>query len=247
MPSDPGVSAPAAPLGRLALIVARAGSKGLPGKNLALLGSRTLLGHAVATARQAASVDRVVLSTDCARLAEQGKVDGAEVPFLRPAELATDTASPVDVALHLLRQLERAEGYRPEWLLLLQPTSPLRTAGDLDRALDAALSASAPAVLSVTVPSHHPMLAQTLDDQGRLSPLFPDVSGRRQDLPPLYQPNGAVYWIRPEVLTATRTFYPPGTLGYVMPPERSIDIDTPYDLALARAMLELSNPPSPDR
>lgn len=221
----------------LAIIPARAGSKGLPGKNLAKVGEHSLIGWAVLAALQSSCVSRTVLSTDSQEIAAEGKFHGAEVPFLRPESLANDSATSVEVALHCLEVLEAEEGFVPEWLLLLQPTSPLRTSEDVREAFALTRNGECQAVVAVTEPSQHPMLAKTLDQDGFLHPIFHHGAGRRQDLPRAYQPNGAIYWIKTDTLVREHSFYPERTKAYVMPAERSIDIDTAYDLELARFLV----------
>jgi CMP-N-acetylneuraminic acid synthetase len=227
---------------RLALIPARGGSKGLPRKNLCRVGGASLVARAVHAALESGAVDRVVVSTDCSETAEEALRAGAEVPFLRPAELATDTASPVDTALHAL--MWEAENRRPvDDLVLLQPTSPLRTGADVRQSRQA-LDEGAPAVVSVTECRTHPWLVASLDPDGSLIPVMPTPEGyvRRQDFPQVYQLNGAVYWIKSTVLISERKFTPKGTRAYVMPACRSIDIDTQDDLDLADWMLAREAP-----
>jgi CMP-N-acetylneuraminic acid synthetase len=223
-----------------AIIPARAGSKGVPGKNLRLLGGRPLLAHSVRAARQARCVTRILLSTDDPVLAEAGISCGAEVPFLRPANLATDTSPVIDAVAHLLENMQAAEEGIPDYILLLQPTSPLRTAEDIDVAFRLIKSGTADAVMSVTEAKDHPLLCKQMDCCGQITPYVesPLNAARRQDLPPAYVPNGAIYLIRTEVLLSARAWCPPGTCAYVMPPERSIDIDTPADFELAEWLFQ---------
>ncbi len=215
----------------LAVIPARGGSKGIPGKNLKLLGGKPLLAHSVHAARAAHCVARVLLSTDDPGIAESGKACGAEVPFLRPANLATDTSPVIDAVEHLLA----AQVSLPEFILLLQPTSPFRTAEDIDAAFNLMRSARADAIVSVTEAKDHPLLCKKMDFRGRLVPYVesPLNATRRQDLPPAYVPNGAIYLIKTDVLLSARAWCPSGTCAYVMPPERSLDLDTPDDFEWA--------------
>jgi CMP-N,N'-diacetyllegionaminic acid synthase len=193
----------------LALITARGGSKGLD--------------FSVAAARAARCVDRVVLSTDDEAIAEAGRRAGCEVPFRRPAVLASDTAASIDVVLHALDQLPAHD-----IVVLLQPTSPARSAADIDATLARLVRAGAPACVSVTDAAQSPYWMYRLDPHARLEPLLPAASPatRRQDLPPVYVLNGAVYAARTPWLRASRSFVTAETVAHVMPPERSIDIDT---------------------
>lgn len=223
----------------LALITARGGSKGVPRKNLKPVAGRPLIAWTIQAARGARRVDRVVVSTDDAAIAEVAKAWGASAPFLRPAELASDQATSREVALHALDWLALRQGYQPDWLLLLQPTSPLRLAEDIDRAVDLARASGARAVVSVCPAHPHPQWCQRLDETGRLHPWVEGngLAQRRQDLPPAYALNGAIYLVRAQDLMAGGDWLGPDTLAYLMPAERSLDIDSPWDLHLADLVL----------
>ena len=223
----------------LALIVARGGSKSLPRKNVLALAGRPLIAHTILAARACTGLDRIILSTDDDEIAAVAREYGAEVPFMRPAELAGDTAHVMDVTRHALQYLETKEGYRPDLVLLLQPTSPLRATIDIENALAMLETTGANAVVSVCEAKGHPYLMKTLDDNGRLAPFMDTTmsSSRRQDLPPVYALNGAIYLVRRIVLLESGTWCPPGALGYVMPPDRSVDIDTAADLQYAGQLL----------
>jgi CMP-N-acetylneuraminic acid synthetase len=225
----------------VALITARGGSKGIPGKNIIPVAGKPLLAWTIEAARQAPSVRRVVLSTDDAKIAEVARDWHCEVPFLRPADLAQDTSSHLSVVLHALEYLEREEGKLPEYLLLLQPTSPMRSSGDIEAAIAVARSHDADSVVSVCSAHPHPWLAKQIVGDGSLRDFFTlDKSRylRRQDLPPAYVLNGAIYLIRPSVLRDQQTFHPSRTFPYVMPGERSLDIDDPWDLHVIRLIME---------
>ena len=212
----------------LALIPARGGSKGLTDKNLLQVNGRPLLAWTIDAARGAQSVDRVVLSSDDERIIAAARAHGCDVPFRRPAELATDQATSIDVVLHALDALP---GH--DVVVLLQPTSPLRTAADIDAACRIFETSSAPACVSVCTVEQSPYWMYRMDDQGRLSPLIDTRArlARRQDLPPVFIPNGAVYIADVSWLRASRTFLSPQTVAYVMPTGRSLDIDTADDFA----------------
>lgn len=223
----------------LGLVLARGGSKGIPGKNVRPLGGLPLIAHTFAAARASRSLTRVVLSTDDPAIAAVARTYDVEVPFVRPEALATDQARAIDVGLHALYFLLDRDGYQPDYVMLLQPTSPFRTAADIDQAAGLALSNQAPAVVSVTPARQHPGLMKVIT-HGRLRP-FADSAmneARRQDMSAVYALNGAIYLVRRDVLLATRSWCPEGALAYVMPEERSLDIDTPWDLRLASLLLE---------
>ena len=187
---------------------------------------------------QSKSFSRVIVSTDDEEIAAVARHSGAEVPFLRPAALAQDQSPAFELAIHALDWL-REDGGEPDYVFLLQPTSPLRTADDIRAAIDFATSRKADAVIGVTEASPHPYLARTMSAEGVLGYLI-EVHPKptsRHDYPAAWLINGAVYLTSVESLRRTRTFQPPGALGFAMPPERSLDIDTPWELHLADLIL----------
>lgn len=219
----------------LGLITARGGSKGIPRKNLAPLAGKPLLAWTVEAALASRAVGRLVLSTDDEEIARVGADLGAETPFLRPAHLAGDASPHDQVVLHAVQWLEENQGYAPDFVLLLQPTSPLRAARDIDDALEIALKTGADGVMGVTEAKHHPNKVWALDEDGRLEPFIPRPEGylRRQSLRPAYAENGAVYLLRRSALLRERNLFLDRMAALVMPPERSLDVDTPWDLHLA--------------
>lgn len=217
----------------LAVIPARGGSKGLPGKNIKVLAGKPLIAWTIEAALSTAELDRVIVSSDDPDILETAVACGAEAPFVRPRELAGDDTPGIAPVLHALDALPEIYDY----VALLQPTSPLRTAGDIRAALELCLERSAPACVSVCEPRHKPWWMFGLDAQGRLSPLFSEVPARRQDMPAVYALNGAVYVARVAWLRQTRAFVGPETAAYCMPPERSLDIDSAFDFRLAESLL----------
>lgn len=218
----------------LALITARGGSKGLPGKNIRPAGGKPLLAWTVEAARGSRYCDRVVISTDDEAIAEAALAHGCEVPFMRPAQLATDTSSSMDVVMHALQALP---GF--DLLLLLQPTSPLRTSADIDAACELLLAQQAPACVSVTPARESPYWMYSVGPDQALKPVVELPAGitRRQDLPLAYSLNGGVYLARTTWLQESRSFVTPQTVALVMPANRSLDIDTLEDFeAFTRAM-----------
>ena len=162
---------------------------------------------------------------------------------MRPPELARDESGSFEVAEHALRWIEADEARMPDYLLLLQPTSPLRTADDIDGAITFAHERNADAVLAVCEASPHPYLMRSMTGDGVLSDFIPLATKptRRQEYPEAWIMNAAIYIIRPAILLATRSFQPPGALGYVMPRERSLDIDSAWDLRVADLLLRHGN------
>lgn len=219
----------------LAVVTARGGSKGLPGKNLRPMAGRPLIGWTIAAARASARVDRLILSSDDPDIMAVADELGCEVPFRRPPELAGDAAGSMEVVLDAL---DRTPGH--DLVVLLQPTSPLRTAADIDGALERMIACAAPACVSVTEAPIHPWLVYGEGADGRLKPFAAPPAGaslRRQDLPTAWTLNGAVYVADVEWLRRERTFVKAGSTAFwPMPPERSIDIDTLEDFEAAERL-----------
>lgn len=226
---------------RLLIVVpARGGSKGLPRKNVRVLAGRPLLAWTADAIRAAAIPGALaVLSTEDDEIAEAGRAAGLEVPFRRPHEHATDEAGAEEVALHALDWAAQKFGSMPESVMLLQPTSPFRGPASIAQA-DALLRADAAAQGILGVKAIHRTLATLyrLEDGGRLAPLAAGrVSGaRRQDLQPLYTPNGAMYLVRASALREHRSFFPEACRALVMDALSSLDIDDEDDWAIAEAV-----------
>ena len=234
----------------LGVITARGGSKGIPGKNLKLLAGKPLLAYTVETARRSGALDRVILSTDDEAIAAAGRDLGCDVPFIRPLDLAQDETPHLPVIQHAARWMQERANYRPDAVMILQPTSPLRSADDIAAAVTLLDSSGADSVLSVNeVPVHaHPMRTLRLDAQGQ-AVLF--VSGepvrkrinRRQDLPPAWVMNGCIYACRTRVLfDAEPSLYGTRVVAYRMPAERSLSIDDLEDWHAAERALASRQP-----
>ena len=222
----------------LGVIPARGGSKGLPGKNLRKLGALSLIGHAVASAREAALLARFIVSTDSPEIAEEAGRHGAEVPFLRPAELATDQAGMLPVLQHAVRWLESSAGVRPDMIITLQPTSPFRTGVEIDATITKVIDTGSDSAQTLSEASYHPYFMKTLDGD-RTMALFPDghTYVRRQDAPPVYQPSGAVYVTRYATLMEQGHILGDDNRGVIMGFEPSVNIDTEWDFLLAELLL----------
>jgi len=225
----------------LILVPARGGSKGLPRKNTKWLGGIPLLGwtaEAVLSAKIGTNVS-IVLSTDDAEIAALGRDVGLDVPFLRPVELATDTASVVDVALHALEWHEENRRISHAAVMLLQPTSPFRTPESLATAVAMLQRDSSDGVIGVK-PVYRSLSTMFQRDTEELLTAIGDngpSSVRRQDTEPMYTPNGALYLIRSQALHEKRSFFAGRLRGLVMDQIASIDIDDPIDWALAEAVV----------
>lgn len=231
----------------LGLVTARGGSKRIPRKNIRLVGGKPLLAWTVETGMQSSLLDRVVLSTDDPEIAAVGRSYGAETPFLRPAELAGDDSAHILCVLHALDWLQEHEGYYPHAVCLLQPTSPLRLAEDIDGLLSEALGKNPPAMVSVSEAREHPYFARSINAAGEIVSFVPQnvPYPRKQDLPSAWFVNGAVYYNTVASLKRDRVFYPQGTLAYRMPAERSLQVDDPFELRIADLLLgQIAGQPS---
>ena len=222
----------------LGVVPARGGSKGIPNKNLAMLAGRPLLAYTVDALRTSRRLSRCIVSTDDVGIADAARTLGLDVPFMRPAELASDDTPMLPVLLHAAREVARA-GLAVDAVVLLQPTSPLRRATHIDAAIDLLESTGADSVVSVVDVPHqfNPVSVMRLED-GRLRP-FADgpLITRRQDKPRVYARNGpAVLAVRTRVLEAG-SLYGDDCRPLIMTAAESLDIDGPDDLALAELML----------
>lgn len=223
----------------LLTIPARGGSKRLPGKNIKMLGNKPLIVYAVAAAKESKYVDRVVVSTDDEQIAHIAKEAGAEVPYLRPAELATDTAPVVEVLKHMVRHVQENEGYNPDVHVLVQPTTPFVLSDDIDKAIETFFTTGANSCVSVCEVTERPEWMYQLRDNMAV-PFIDTPALRGQDLPPLFRLNGAVYVTNMEVLMEKNVVFDNSNCAaIVMPRERSVDIDTPLDFAVAEQLLIL--------
>ncbi|MBS4069007.1 MAG: acylneuraminate cytidylyltransferase family protein [Sulfurimonas sp.] len=212
----------------LAIIPARGGSKGIPRKNIVPLCGKPLIAWTIEAANNSSYIDRLILSSEDTVIIDIARQWGCEVPFVRPAELSIDTTPGIDPVLHALMALP--DTY--EYVVLLQPTSPLRNSFDIDGAIEKAVKGGHPACISVTCVSKGPQWMFSVDADERLVPFLEStqIVASRQELASLYMPNGAVYVANVDWLIKSRSFYSPETAAYVMPEERSVDIDSPFDL-----------------
>lgn len=222
----------------LCIIPARGGSKGLPRKNLLVLGSLSLVGHAVRCAQQTSSITRILVSTDDDDIATEARRMGAEVPFLRPTELASDTAPAKAVYLHVCEELETRGAAQIEHLVVLQPTSPLRFPSDVQRAIDEYERRSANAVLTVTQAPYPSSWMMRVDETGVLRPHGGSVAvarNRQEESIPLV-PNGVAFVFRRAFLANCTSYLSDRTFAVTVPRERAVDIDEEIDFALAEVL-----------
>jgi len=223
----------------LGLVPARGGSKGVPGKNVRPLAGHTLLEYTARAARESGVLDRIILSTDSPEIAEAGRRAGLEVPFMRPAALATDDTPMVPVIQHALTEVSE-HGWSPDIVVLLQPTSPLRRPAHIRDAIGMLRDTSADSVVTVVeVPRHlSPDYVMRIEG-GRLKPFLPDGARvtRRQDARPAYSRDGTVYAFRRSTLERTGGIYGEDCRPLLIDACDSLSIDSPADWDEAERLL----------
>ncbi|MHB1420529.1 MAG: acylneuraminate cytidylyltransferase family protein [Bacillota bacterium] len=224
----------------LGFIPARAGSKGLPGKNIRLLDRKPLIVYTIEASRQSDVFDYLMVSTDGEDIAGIAQQAGADVPFMRPASLATDTARGIDVLHHSMSLLSE-QGKKYDCVMILQPTSPLRNAEDIIAALDLFVERNTDAVVSVCEVENHPWWSSILpEDLCMKDFLGAGIPANRQELPKYYRLNGAIYLARWDFIRERENWFGPGTFAYIMPRQRSLDIDDEVDLLLAEIIAKVN-------
>lgn len=227
----------------LGLIPARGGSKGLPRKNIIPLLGKPLIAWTIEQALASKYLDRVVVSTEDKEIAEISKKYRAEVPFIRPKELAADNAKGIDVVLHTMDWLEENNKCY-DLLVLLQPTSPLRTFEDVNNAIELLFLKEAKAIVSVCEVDHHPLWTNTLPEDRCMKDFIRKeiMNKNRQKLPVFYRLNGAIYLAYWNYLKEQKNFFGNETFAYIMPHIRSIDIDSEVDYKLAEVLIKNNIP-----
>ncbi|OGV46211.1 MAG: hypothetical protein A2017_12430 [Lentisphaerae bacterium GWF2_44_16] len=227
----------------MGLITARGGSKGIPGKNIYIVAGKPLIAWTIEEAHKSRLMNKTIVSTDDSRILEVCREYGAEVPFMRPAELAGDKSSHLQVVEHAVRWVEEHQGYKVDYVMLLQPTTPLRIAEDIDKAIKIAMEKKAEAVLSVSPFNFHPYYARTVSKEGIIKDFIKDREDFlfRQELPAAYVEDGSIYLIRRDVLFEQHSLMPSRIHAYMMPEERVLDIDTPWNMHLAGLILKDRN------
>lgn len=227
----------------LAVIPARKGSKRLPGKNLMNIAGKPLIAWTIEAALEAGIFERIIVSTDAEEIAETARRHNAEVPFLRPARLAGDQTTTFDVLNHLISELKETQPFPHTHLVLLQPTSPLRTAGDIIQAAEFLEACEGDAVISVCKTEHSPLWSNTLPPDNSLEGFLPGDLQKTpsQQLPVFYRLNGAIYICQISRMLEEKTlFLPTRSYAYVMSRKNSIDIDDQVDFDLAEIYLRRS-------
>lgn len=219
----------------LGIIPARGGSKGLPGKNIRVVAGKPLIAWTIEEAKKSAFIDRLILSSEDQEIIRVAREWDCEVPFVRPFQLAADDTPGIEPVLHALEALPEFYDY----VVVLQPTSPLRSVIDIDNCIRMSLEHGARSCVSVTEVDKSPYWMYTFDDANRLTPLLPgmNLTPRRQDLPLVHALNGALYVAECSWLKRSKTFVADETIGFVMSKERSVDIDTELDLIFVEFFL----------
>ena len=224
-----------------AFVFARGGSKGLPDKNILEIGGAPLIAWSVKHAKSCSRIERVIVSTDSEKIKEIALEYGAEVPFMRPAELANDTASELDAWRHAIRELERIDGTYPEVIISLPATSPLRIPSDIDRAIARFGDGDVDVVIGVTPAHRNPYFNMVNFDSNSHVHIVGDRNGgieRRQDAPEVFDITTVVYVANSEYILKNKSLFL-GRVGAIeIPQERSIDIDTKHDFEIAKYLLE---------
>lgn len=225
-----------------ALIPARGGSKRLPGKNIKPLCGKPLIAWSIEVALASKYIDRVVVSTDDEEIKQVSEQFGADVPFLRPSNLANDTASSFDVIKHTIDFLKINQS--KQLIVLLQPTSPLRLTEEIDQALEFFINKKAKGVVSISETEHSPLWTNTLPDScSMLDFIKPETQGKRsQDLPKFYRLNGSIYIYETlSLLEKEKFFFDKNVYGFITSPETAVDIDTDLDFSIAEFFLLTKN------
>lgn len=225
----------------LGAIFARGGSKGLPRKNLRLLAGKPLIAHAIEVGLQVPELDRLIVSTDDPEIARVGREYGADVPFLRPDELAADDSPEWAAWQHAVRTVEEARGGDPVTALVSIPaTAPLRNVGDVRKCIRKLVEADADVVISVTSSDRNPHFNMVIfDDKGsvHIAAPLPDTIARRQDAPAVYSVTPVAYAVRRDFLLESSSMFEGNVRAVSIPRERAIDIDTEFDLRLAECLM----------
>jgi len=221
----------------IAIVPARGGSKGLPGKNTKYLLGKPMISYTIEAARKAKYVDEIIISTDDENIADIAIEYGAKCPFLRPAELATDDSIAIDNYIYTIGRLNHDHGYQISEFVVLQPTSPLRGIEDIDKSISMFINYNADSVISYVEASHPIYWHKHIDGNGRIENIFNDHLYNRQKYRKSYYPNGAIYVFKYDLIKS-KSYYSDNSYAYVMPGKRSVDVDTIDDFEYAEYLLE---------
>lgn len=225
----------------IAIIPARGGSKGLPSKNILEFDGKPLITYSIEQAKSSKYIDRVIVSTDNQEIIDKSKEAGAEVPFVRPSELASDDSSAIETYKHAILEIEEQGGESLNAIVVLLPTSPLRLVSDIDRACELFMEKKADSVVSYTQ-SHHPIeWFKNVDASGRIRDIgFGDAIKNRQEYSKSFRPNGSIYIFKKDIIVQGK-YYTDNSYALLMPKERSIDIDSLQDFLIAQFIYQNKN------
>lgn len=224
----------------LGIITARGGSKGIPGKNIKLLGGKELVAYTIEVAKKSKLITHLIVSTDDEEIAKVCRKYGADVPFMRPKELAKDSTTHVPVIQHAVNFFEKKHNITIDYIASLQPTSPFRLAEDIDKTLEKLIQSGADSAVSlVEIKENHPIKIKKLEGDRVLAYSVEEKDATlRQDFPVAYKRSGAIHSMKRETIMDKNLIYGEHTVGHVVPQERSIDIDEPVDWIKAEYMLK---------
>jgi len=219
----------------IAIIPARGGSKGVPRKNIRILAGKPLIAWTIEEAKKSRYIDRLILSSENEEIIQVAKEWNCEVPFVRPMKLAMDDTPGIEPILHAINALKKKYDYG----VYLQPTSPLRSIKDIDGCIEACVFTKSPSCVSVTEVRQHPYWMYKIDELGCLVPFLKEDKryAFRQDLPPLYVLNGAVYVAECTFLNNNHSFFSDKTKAYIMSTENSIDVDFELDFKILESLI----------
>ena len=221
----------------IAIIPARGGSKGLPGKNIKLLNGKPLIAYTIEAALNSEKISRVIVSTDDKDIADVALQYGAEIPFMRPGFLASDNAKSIDVYNYTIERLESEEKIKINEIIVLQPTSPLRNSSHINEALEIYLKRNADSVISYCKEDHPIFWHKFINDEGKFEEIFHENYQRnRQEIRPTYFPNGSLYILKKHILLEG-LFYTKNSYVYLMDRKMSVDIDTEEDFLFCEYLL----------
>jgi CMP-N,N'-diacetyllegionaminic acid synthase len=223
----------------LCIIPARSGSKGIPGKNTKPLCGKPLIAYSIEQALKTKFIDRTIVSTDDEMVAKISRDFGAETPFIRPADLATDVASTLDVLLHAIAWCKNNENLSYDIILLLHANTPLRNIEDIRKCVEILVDQNADNVFSVSPASNNPYFNMVeVDEVDRVTLVKEGNFSNRQSAPPVYDMNSSIYTWWADILVEKKSLYLKKTRIHIMPRERSIDIDEPIDFRFAELLME---------
>jgi len=218
----------------LAVIAARGGSKGVLRKNIKTAGGKPLIAWVIEAAKKSKYIDRLILSSDDSEIISVAENFGCDAPFIRPPELAQDSSTVSDVIIHTLHKIPDFD-----YIMLLQPTSPLIIAEDIDGCIEFCINSNLKSVVSVAEPGKNPYWTFTMEKDNKLVPVFEQkyFQQQRQELPLVYIPTGAIYIADSKWFLKNKSFYADSTSGYIIPRKRSLDIDSEFDFKVFEALI----------